>query len=293
MKILVTGANGQLGRTLARIVRGGGNTYIFTARMPDEERGIRQLDITDFDAVARFVAELQADVIVNCASFTAVDRAEDEPEMAQLVNAGAVANMAKVAKDNGAVLIHISTDYVFDGSSSVPYADDAPHCPINVYGRSKADAERMVLESGCRHIIFRTSWLYAVEGSNFVKRIIEKSSENPVLNVIFDQIGTPTFADDLARLILQVIDGDMLDRQGIYNYSNEGVCSWYDFAMEICALSGHKCDISPCHTDEYPRKARRPHFSVLDKTGVKKAFGIRIPHWKESLASCISMMMNE
>lgn len=293
MKVLVTGANGQLGRTLARIARGSGSKYIFTARVPDAERGVLQLDITDFEAVARMVADHQVDVIVNCASYTAVDKAEDEPEMAGLVNAAAVGNMAKVAKDNGAVMIHISTDYVFDGKASVPYVDDAPHCPVNVYGRTKAEAERLVFESGCSHIVFRTSWLYAVEGGNFVKRIVEKSSENSVLNVIFDQIGTPTFADDLAGLIVKVIEDNMLDRQGIYNYSNEGVCSWYDFAREICSMSGNECEIFPCHTDEYPRKARRPHYSVLDKTGVKKAFGIRIPHWKDSLAACMDMLMNE
>lgn len=285
MNILVTGANGQLGRALVRAARGSGNTYIFTTR--------EQLDITDSVAVRDFIFSHGTDVIVNCASYTAVDKAEDEPEKAELVNVQAVRNMADAAREAGAVLIHVSSDYVFDGCSYVPYKDGDMRNPQNVYGRTKADSEKAVEDSGCRYIIFRTSWLYAAEGNNFVKRMIEKTAESSVLNVIFDQVGTPTFADDLAGLIVQVIDEGMLDRQGIYNYSNEGVCSWYDFAREICAQCGHLCDILPCHSDEYPRKARRPHFSVLDKTKVKKTFGVEIPHWKDSLTVCMSMLMNE
>lgn len=282
MNILVTGASGQLGRTIAGVVQGSVHTYFFCDS--------RSLDITDYDAVEDFVVSHAVDVIVNCASYTAVDKAEDEPELADLVNHKAVESMARTAKRHDAVLIHISTDYVFDGTSSVAYTEDMPLSPLNVYGKTKADAERAVAESGCRYMIFRTSWLYGVEGSNFVKRIIEKSADSPVLNVICDQIGSPTFAEDLARMISYVIEENMLDRTGIYNFSNEGVCSWYDFAHEICSLAGHLCDIRPCHTDEYPRKAARPHFSLMDKTKVRKTFGMEIPHWKDSLAVCMNIL---
>ena len=284
MNILVTGAAGQLGRAMAKVAQGSDNKYYFC--------NAQELDITDSAAVESFVQAQDVDVIVNCASYTAVDKAEDEQEIADLVNHKAVAAMAAIAKKHGAVLIHISTDYVFDGKACQAYVDDAPTSPLNVYGRTKADAEHAVAESGCRFIILRTSWLYGVEGSNFVKRIIEKSAETPVLKVINDQIGTPTFVEDLAGLISQIIEENMLDRTGIYNYSNEGVCSWYDFAHEICAQVGHLCDVLPCHTDEYPRKAARPHFSVLDKSKVKKTFGIEIPHWKDSLSLCIRELEN-
>ena len=284
MNILITGAAGQLGRAMAKASQGSENKYFFCDR--------QNLDITDEAAVESFVQAQGIDIIVNCASYTAVDKAEDEQETADLVNNKAVAAMAEIARKHDAVLIHISTDYVFDGKACIAYTEDVPTAPLNVYGRTKADAERAIAESGCRHIILRTSWLYGAEGDNFVKRIIEKSAENPVLKVISDQIGTPTFVEDLAGLISLIIEEDMLDRTGIYNYSNEGVCSWYDFAHEICAQVGHLCDVLPCHTDEYPRKAVRPHFSVLDKTKVKKTFGIEIPHWKDSLSLCIRELEN-
>ena len=284
MNILVTGAAGQLGRAMVKAAQGSDNKYIFCDR--------QNLDISNETAVESFVQTQNIDVIVNCASYTAVDKAEDEQETAELINTRAVAAMAEIARKHDAVLIHISTDYVFDGKACVAYTEEAPTAPLNVYGCTKADAECAVLESGCRHIILRTSWLYGVEGDNFVKRIIEKSAENPVLKVISDQIGTPTFVEDLAGLISLIIEENMLDRTGIYNYSNEGVCSWYDFAHEICAQVGHLCDVLPCHTDEYPRKAVRPHFSVLDKSKVKKTFGIEIPHWKDSLSLCIRELEN-
>ena len=284
MNILITGAAGQLGRAMVKASQGSDNKYIFCDR--------QNLDITDEVAVESFVLAQRIDVIVNCASYTAVDKAEDEQDAADLVNNKAVAAMAEIARKHDAVLIHISTDYVFDGKACTAYTEDAPTAPLNVYGRTKADAERAIVESGCRHIILRTSWLYGAEGDNFVKRIIEKSAENPVLRVISDQIGTPTFVEDLAGLISLIIEENMLDRTGIYNYSNEGVCSWYDFAHEICAQVGHLCDVLPCRTDEYPRKAARPHFSVLDNTKVKKTFGIEIPHWKDSLSLCIRELEN-
>lgn len=282
MNILVTGAAGQLGKTIEKISGGSRNRYMFC--------GSRDLDITDEKAVDAFVTVNSVDVIVNCASYTAVDKAEDDEEKADLVNHKAVASLAGIAKRHDAVLIHISTDYVFDGSAGTPYGDDDRTNPLNVYGRTKADGEKAVQDSGCRYIILRTSWLYGTEGENFVKRIIHKSSECPVLKVICDQIGTPTYAYDLAYFIFKIIEEEMTDRTGIYNFSNEGVCSWYDFAYEICAMSGNLCEVFPCRTDEYPRKAARPHFSVLDKSKVKKTFGIEIPHWKDSLKICMDIL---
>lgn len=282
MNILVTGADGQLGKTIAKLAEGSDNNYIFC--------DVGVLDITDAAAVDAYVASNDVNVIVNCAAYTNVDGAEDSPEIADRINHVAVAEMARIAKDHDAVLIQISTDYVFDGKSSVPYNEEAPAGPLSVYGRTKADAEKAVMESGCRYLIFRTSWLYSVEGSNFVKTIMNKSAELPVLRVISDQVGSPTLADDLARMILHVIEEGMLDRTGLYNYSNEGVCSWYDFAHEICLQSGSLCKVFPCRTDEYPRKAVRPHYSVMDKTKVKRTFGIDVPHWKDSLTICMNSL---
>lgn len=275
MNILVTGAAGQLGKTIAKVVHDSDNRYIFC--------NSRELDITDGRAVEDFVLSNSVDVIINCASYTVVDRAEDEPELADAVNHRAVADMAMTAARHGVTLIHISTDYVFGGTGGTAYDEDAVPSPVNVYGRTKADGERAITVSGCNYIILRTSWLYGHQGRNFVNTIYEKSADMPVLKVVADQIGSPTYADDLACFIIRIIEEGMLDRTGIYNYSNEGVCSWYDFAHEICAQSGHLCDILPCKTDEFPRKAERPRFSVLDKTKVKKVFGMEIPHWKDSL----------
>ena len=290
MNILVTGAKGQLGRMIAKVSSASSHNYFFTDLHLDYEAGILPLSITDHDAVDAFVVENNIDVIVNCASYTAVDQAENDPDAADLINNRAVASLAGIALERNSLLIHISSDYVFDGTASRPYTEDAPTSPLSVYGRTKADSERAVLESGCRHIIFRTSWLYCTEGKNFVKRILEKGAQMPQLKVISDQIGSPTHAEDLAWLICHVIEEDMLDRTGLYNYSNEGVCSWYDFAHEICSQAGYTCDVQPCHTDEYPRVAMRPHYSVLDKTKVKETFGVEIPHWKDALRLCMHEM---
>lgn len=292
MNILVTGADGQLGRMLAKASSMSADEYIYTDVRPDAERGILGLDITDSAAVESFLSAGNIDVIVNCASYTAVDKAEEDAEKADLINNMAVASLAECARRHDAVLIHISSDYVFDGKASVPYTEESPLSPLSVYGKTKADSEKAVIGSGCRHIIFRTSWLYCLEGKNFVKRILEKSAESPQLKVIFDQVGTPTYAPDLAGMIFHIIENRMLDKTGLYNYSNEGVCSWYDFAHEICLQSGHLCDVLPCHTDDYPRVAARPHYSVLDKTKVKSMFGIEIPHWKDSLAIFMNEMNN-
>ena len=231
------------------------------------------------------------DVIVNCAAYTNVDKAEDQPEIAHLVNATAVGNLAKAAKDNGIPLIHISTDYVFGGNlNNTPCTEDQSPNPTGVYGVTKLQGEQAILESGCRYIILRTSWLYSEYGKNFVKTMLDLTAAKPRLNVVFDQCGTPTYAADLARAIVSIIDGDLIDgNEGIYHYSNEGVCSWYDFTKVIARMAGNdSCDIQPCHSDEFPSKVVRPSYSVLDKTKFKKTFGLQVPYWADSLNVCIS-----
>ena len=290
MNVLVTGSCGQLGRSLAVLAEGCGKEFIYTGRKEDPESGVVALDITDVEAVRNIVKENDIDAIVNCAGYTDVERAESEEDKAFAVNAEAVGILASVAKESGATLIHISTDYVFDGRSSEPYGEDAEPAPLSAYGRSKFAGELAVLASGCRHIIIRSAWLYSRYGKNFVKTILEKTSSQSSIKVVEDQVGTPTFAGDLAEFIMYVIDNDMLDKDGIYNYTNEGVCSWYDLACEVCDLSGHLCDVLPCKTSDFPTGVERPAFSVLDKTKVKQTFGIDIPHWKDSLRFCMANM---
>lgn len=280
--ILVTGANGQLGRELCRVCAAGQNNYVFT--------DVDELDITDKDAVMRYVRQMGADVIVNCAAYTNVDKAEDDDIMADRINHQAVSYLAMAARDMGATLVHISTDYVFNGHHNRPYKEDDPTEPLGVYGKTKLAGEQAVVLSGCRYVIFRTSWLYSAFGNNFVKTMKRLTAERDSLQVVFDQVGTPTYAGDLAAMIFGVIEHDQLDRQGVYHFSNEGVCSWYDFAVEICRQSGNVCDIKPCHSYEYPSKVNRPPYSVLDKTKVKETFGLQIPYWRDSLRRCISDM---
>lgn len=289
MKILVTGACGQLGRTLMDMKDENRHQYIFTDICPVVE-GVMPLDICDADAVDRVVGDNGVQVIVNCAAYTDVANAETQEETAFKVNAEAAGALAKAAARYGAVLIHISTDYVFDGKTSVAYGEDAEPAPLNAYGRSKSAGELAVLASGCRHIIIRSAWLFSRYGKNFVKTILEKTSSQPSVKVVEDQIGTPTFAGDLAEFIMYLIDNDMLDKEGIYNYTNEGVCSWYDLAWEVCDQSGHLCDVIPCKTSDFPTGVERPAFSVLDKTKVKQTFLIEIPHWKDSLRFCMANM---
>lgn len=289
MKILVTGACGQLGRTLMDIKDEDRHQYIFTDAYPAMD-GVLPLDICDADAVDRMVEDNGVQVIVNCAAYTDVAKAETEEEVAFKVNAEAPGALAKAAARSRAVLIHISTDYVFDGKSAVAYGEDAEPAPLSAYGRSKFAGELAVLASGCRHIIIRSAWLFSRYGKNFVKTILEKTSSQPSVKVVEDQIGTPTFAGDLAEFIMYIIDNDMLDKIGIYNYTNEGVCSWYDLAWEVCDLSGHLCDVLPCKTSDFPTGVIRPAFSVLDKTKVKQTFCIEIPHWKDSLRFCMANM---
>ena len=282
-RILVTGANGQLGNEMRRLAGGknGKDCYIFT--------DIAEFDITDLDAVRRYVADEKISVVVNCAAYTNVDKAEEDEGTADRINRLAVENLAVVCKETNATLIHVSTDYVFGGNRNLPYREDEPTDPLGAYGRTKLAGEQAVEQSGCRYLIFRTAWLYSAFGNNFVKTIQRLTVEREQLNVVFDQVGTPTYAADLATLIVHAIEtGKYRQHQGIYHFSNEGVCSWYDFAKEIVALSGNTCDIRPCHSDEFPGKVKRPAFSVLDKTKVKRDFDCTIPYWKDSLVKCIN-----
>lgn len=279
MNILVTGANGQLGNEMRRISAGSRDHYIFT--------DVAELDITDASAVSDMVKGNDVEVIVNCAAYTNVDKAEDDEATADLLNNLAVRNLAEAAAAADALLIHVSTDYVFSGNGCIPYTEDSPVEPLGAYGRTKLAGEKSLAAAGCRYMIFRTAWLYSPFGKNFVKTMRKLTAEKDTLNVVFDQVGTPTYAGDLAALIFKVISERMTGRQGIYHFSDEGVCSWYDFAVEICSLSGNVCDIRPCHSDEFPSRVKRPHFSVLDKTLVKNTFGISIPYWKDSLKKCI------
>lgn len=290
MNILVTGANGQLGTELRNITAGSRNRYIFSdvISLPGVETV--NLDITNIEAIRIICESERIDVIVNCAAYTNVDKAEDDTQMAMLINSTAAGNLARVAEERGATLIHISTDYVFNGRTAIPYKEDHPTAPLGVYGSTKLAGEKEIEKSGCRWIILRTAWLYSPYGRNFVKTMRQLTAERDSLKVVFDQVGTPTYARDLASLIATIIDRGMLDRTGIYHFSNEGAISWYDFAKAICELCGNTCDIKPCHTGEYPTKAVRPHFSVFDKTKVKETFGIAIPYWKDSLKDCIDRL---
>ena len=281
-KVLITGANGQLGREMRRAMAGTGCQCLFT--------DISELDITDRDAVCRMIESNGVNVIVNCAAYTNVDRAEDDRETADLINNRAVANLAMAAKEGGATLIHVSTDYVFDGCGCVPYKEDDATAPTGVYGVTKLAGEHAVVASGCKHIIIRTAWLYSRWGNNFLKTMLRLTSEREILNVVFDQAGTPTYAGDLADAIAWIITRRMTDKQGIYHFSNEGVCSWYDFTVAINRLAGHRCDVRPIHSDEYPSKVRRPHYSVLDKTKFRQAFGFKIPYWMDSVDKCINQL---
>lgn len=284
MNILVTGANGQLGCEMQRLGAVSPNNYIFT--------DVAELDVTDAGAVLRAAEQTRAEAIVNCAAYTNVERAEEDEATADRLNRLAPANLAAAAAATGATLIHISTDYVFDGTAHTPYTEQAPTAPLGVYGRTKLAGEQAVEASGCSYLILRTAWLYSAFGNNFLKTMLRLTAERESLNVVFDQIGTPTYAGDLALGIFSVIEGQQFrGHEGLYHFSNEGVCSWYDFAVEIAVAAGHdKCRIEPCHTAEYPSKAPRPAYSVLDKSKFKTTFGIEIPHWRESMLYCLKTM---
>lgn len=278
--ILVTGANGQLGSELRKIG--------FTALDDVFYTDVAELDITSYEAVAKFVEVHEIDTIVNCAAYTAVDKAEDEPELAAKINTEAVANLSKVANKQDCLLIHVSTDYVFDGTGEKPYTEKDITCPVSVYGKTKLAGEEAIKKSGCLHIIIRTAWLYSTFGNNFVKTILRLAGERSELNVVSDQVGSPTYAEDLARAIVTIMEND--DRgmlEGVYHFSDDGICSWYDFASEIVRISGLPCQVKPVTTDEYPTKTKRPAYSVLDKTKIKKTFGVSVPNWQDSLAACM------
>ena len=279
MNILITGANGQLGNEMRALSAGHSeHTYFFT--------DVQELDICDKEGVKAFVKDNRIDVIVNCAAYTAVDKAEDNADLCDRLNHLAPGYLAEAAESVGAALVQISTDYVFDGTAHTPYTEDTPTCPTSVYGRTKLAGEQEAMGKCSRTMIIRTAWLYSTFGNNFVKTMLRLGRERDSLGVVFDQIGTPTYAADLAAAIFTAIGKGIVP--GIYHFSNEGVCSWYDFTLAIHRLAGiTTCKVSPLHTAEYPARAPRPHYSVLDKTKLKQTLGIEIPHWEESLAQCI------
>ncbi len=293
LNILVTGANGQLGRCLRDAAAHSRNRFIFTdvSEIPGLET--ISLDITDKNTLDIVADSENVDIIVNCAGYTNVDKAEDETHLADLLNHHAAENLAGCARRRKALLIHISTDYVFDGKASVPIPESAQPAPLGVYGATKFAGEQAIVTSACDYLILRTAWLYSPYGRNFVKTMLSLTASHPVVKVVCDQVGTPTYGPDLARFIVDVIDGRKFGSTGIFNYTDEGVCSWYDFAYEINALAGHGCKVLPCKSADYPAKADRPHYSVLDKSLVKSAFGVAIPHWTESLKACIRELKNE
>ena len=283
--ILVTGSNGQLGSEIRAASSDSKNRYFFT--------DVAELDITDIQAIDKFVAENNIRLIINCAAYTNVDKAEDDVETADKINNLAVANLAKVSKNHGLTLIHISTDYVFDGTKNTPYTENDVTSPLGVYGQTKLAGEQAVLNSGCHYLIICTSWLYSSFGNNFVKTMRKLTTEKDTLKVVFDQAGTPTYAADLAAAIVYILENEKQNgNEGIYHFSDEGVCSWYDFAIEIRNHFGNVCDIQPCHSNEFPAKVKRPNFSVLDKTKIKETFNLQIPYWKDSLEKCVVMLKN-
>lgn len=282
MNILVTGANGQLGNCMRNAVANSVDNYIFT--------DVTELDITDARAVATMVNNCDINVIVNCAAYTNVDKAESDVAFAEILNTTAVENLANAIVANNGVLIHISTDYVFGGSmGNTPRKETEPVNPTGVYGKTKLHGEQAIVSTGCKYLIFRTAWLYSEYGKNFVKTMLSLTSTKPEIKVVFDQVGTPTYAQDLADAIFAIIENRKIDgKEGIYHYSNEGVCSWFDFTKMIAEfVNNNKCDIQPCHSDEFPSSVVRPSYSVLDKTKFKTTFGIRIPYWTDSLKTCI------
>jgi len=286
MNILVTGSNGQLGNEIKVISENyAGFNFIFT--------DIQELDLTSSTKVETFFNQHSIDLIINCAAYTSVDLAETEKALAELINVEAVHLLAKMSVAKNIKMLHISTDYVFDGTHYRPYKEDEMTSPNSVYGRTKLQGEQVLKASGADYVIIRTSWLYSAFGNNFVKTIIRLSKEREELNVVADQIGTPTYAADLAEVILKIVEN--FDKTGafkknIYHYSNQGVCSWYDFAAEIVELSKNNCKINAIETHRYPTPAKRPFFSVLCKDKIKKTFDIEIPYWRNSLKKCILLL---
>lgn len=280
--ILITGANGQLGNCMRLAAKDSADNYIFT--------DVAELDITDPEAVGRMVADNNIDIIVNCAAYTNVDKAESDAEFAEVLNAKAPRNLADAIKERGGTLIHVSTDYVFGGASgNTPRSEEEPANPTGVYGLTKLHGEEEIARSGVKAIIFRTAWLYSEFGKNFVKTMLNLTESKPELKVVFDQAGTPTYAQDLADAIFDIIENRKFEgNEGIYHFSNEGVCSWFDFTKHIAEIAGNnECKVLPCHSDEFPSPVTRPAYSVLDKTKYKETFNREIPYWTDSLRKCI------
>ena len=289
MNILVTGANGQLGNEIQKVSKHSQDHYIFT----DVCDGYEKLDITNLDAIRQMVAQLDVKCIINCAAWTNVDAAETAGDIVEQLNAKAPENLAMAMKEVEGLLVHISTDYVFGGDPyNTPCREDQKGSPTGVYGQTKLHGEQRILATGVKHIIIRAAWLYSEFGKNFVKTMLSLTATKPQLKVVFDQCGTPTYAGDLADVIYDIIENRKFDNnEGIYHFSNEGVCSWYDFTKVIAQMAGHTtCDIHPCHSDEFPSPVKRPAYSVLDKSQIKDTFGITIPYWTDSLRKCIAAL---
>lgn len=307
MNILVTGANGQLGNEMRIVTKDSKDKYIFTDVVEVEGVDTVILDITNLDAIRKMVSENDVKVIVNCAAYTNVDKAETDEEFCELLNAKAPENLAIAMKEVNGLLVHVSTDYVFGGDPyNTPCKEDQKGTPTGVYGSTKLHGEQNILAMGVDYLIFRTAWLYSEFGKNFVKTMMNLTATKPQLKVVFDQVGTPTYAYDLAKAIFvaiedykkETLNGQLstinYSKTGIYHYSNEGVTSWYDFTKMIAEVAGNKgCDIQPCHSDEFPSPVKRPAFSVLDKTKVKETFGVSVPYWTDSLKICMCNLMKK
>lgn len=302
MNILVTGANGQLGNEMRIMARQSNNTYFFTDVSQQDGVETLFLDITDLQAIRETVTTNGIDAIVNCAAYTNVDAAESNEALAEKLNATAPENLAIAMKEAGGLLIQISTDYVFGKEPyNVPCKEEQQGTPTGIYGLTKLYGEQKIIATGCKHVIIRTAWLYSEFGKNFCKTMMNLTATKPQLKVVFDQCGTPTYALDLAKAIVQVLadyskeaEADNYSKTGVYHYSNEGVCSWYDFTKIIAEYNGTTdCDVQPCHSNEFPSPVTRPSYSVLDKTKIKVAFGIRIPYWTESLKQCIANLKKQ
>ena len=280
--ILITGSRGQLGNEMQQAASNFPEfNFIYT--------DVDELDICDKTALSVFVKAHAVNVIVNCAAYTAVDKAEDDVELCYKINTEAVRNIAEVACANSVQVVHVSTDYVFDGTNYMPYSEDEPVCPATVYGKSKLAGEEALMATCTEFVIIRTAWLYSSFGNNFVKTMIKLGRERESLNVIFDQVGTPTYAADLAEVILHILNSEIFV-SGLYHFSNEGVCSWYDFTKTIHRIAGINCDVRPIETKDYPARTPRPHYSVLNKAKIKNIYSLVIPHWEESLEKCIRIL---
>ena len=290
MNILVTGANGQLGNEIRILTGDSRHNYIYTDVVEAEGNRTTMLDITNAEDVKAMVANHNIDVIINCAAYTNVDAAEDNKALAEKLNSEAPAILANAMAETGGLLVHISTDYVFGGDPyNTPCREEQKGTPTGVYGATKLRGEKRITASGCKYLIIRTAWLYSEFGKNFVKTMLNLTFTKPQLKVVFDQTGTPTYAYDLAKAIVEIVESKKYEgNEGIYHYSNEGVCSWYDFTKMIAEMAGHtECDIQPCHSSEFPSKVVRPSYSVLDKSKIKAVFGLTIPYWTDSLRICI------